>query len=546
LTYDPEPAYPLARGEIANGYAALAARACTVRGLLSIDGPFALPWTVLARSLEATLSRVGVPSVFVDVRDRYDARRLDAELARLALDDDPVFARLFDGSIADLVGAVRVDARPDALTVVYGPGSALAEAEVLWYADVPKAMQLETTPKHEERRLLFAYWPAQDRHLRAHAGAVDAFLDLSLASEPRLLAADDLHATLASLIRGPFRTKPTFLPGPWGGQWLRRRLGVHADAPNLAWSYELIPPEAGLVVRDAFARTLELSFGVVLALHAQEVLGAEVAERFDGSFPIRFDVLDTFEGGPLSIQCHPSAAYMQEVFGGTYTQDESYYVVETTPGSVVFLGLHDEADLTALREAAQAALGGQPFDPADFLQTQPAEQHRLYLIPAGTPHASGAGNVVLEISATPYLYTLRFYDWLRRNLDGDLRPVHLEHAFANLDDRRRGAAVRRLLVQEPRVLRRGDGWRELVLGTLPELFYAVHRLELDRVIDDDTNGTFHLLNLVEGDQVSIETENGREHRLSFAETIVLPAAAGRYTVRSETTDRCKLVKAFVR
>ena len=67
----------------------------------------------------------------------------------------------------------------------------------------------------------------------------------------------------------------------------------------------------------------------------------------------------------------------------------------------------------------------------------PAERHRLYLIPAGTPHASGAGNVVLEISATPYLYTLRFYDWLRRDLDGELRPVHVGHAFANVDPQSR-------------------------------------------------------------------------------------------------------------
>src|SRR5205823_8491376 len=136
---------------------------------------------------------------------------------------------------------------------------------------------------------------------------------------------------------------------------------------------------------------------------------------------------------------------------GTYRQDESYYVVETTPGACVFLGLRADADVRAFEQAARDALEGEPFEPERFLQTHPAERHRLYLIPAGTPHASGAGNVVLEISATPYLYTLRFYDWLRRNLDGRLRPVHLEHAFANLDPR-----ARTDLMPEPRVLRSGD------------------------------------------------------------------------------------------
>ena len=72
--------------------------------------------------------------------------------------------------------------------------------------------------------------------------------------------------------------------------------------------------------------------------------------------------------------------------------------------------------------------GEVPFDITDFVQTFPATPHQLFLIPAGTPHGSGEGNVVLEVSATPYLYSLRFYDWLRRDGNGQ-RPVHVEHAF---------------------------------------------------------------------------------------------------------------------
>jgi mannose-6-phosphate isomerase class I len=237
---------------------------------------------------------------------------------------------------------------------------------------------------------------------------------------------------------------------------------------------------------------------------------------------------------------------MRETFGLPYTQHETYYVMATSPDARIFLGLRRDADLDEFRaDAERAQEPGFAFEPERYLQAHPAEQHRLYLIPAGTPHASGAGNVVLEISATPYLYTLRFYDWLRRDLDGHLRPVHLAHAFANLDARRSDDAVRHELVPEPAAIRAGADWMELELGRLPDLFFAVHRLDFAETVDDDTSERFHVLNLVAGEEAEIETASGAVHRLAYAETIVVPAAVGPYRLRRLRGEACKVVKAFV-
>jgi mannose-6-phosphate isomerase class I len=530
VRYDPEPSYPLLGGAIERGCAQLAARCRAVAGVLAIDGPAALAWDELAAGLRSggRIRRV---------------RTIDPIVER-AIEGDPVFARLHAGSIAELVELPPLERADGGPTIVLGRGSSLVPHDALWYADVPKRHQLAAT--RDEQRLLFVDWPVEERHLRGLAPRLDAYLDVSDPREPRLIEGDALRRTLAHVGAGPFRTRPTFLPGPWGGQWLRQRLGIETDEPNLAWSYELIAPEASLLLHDGAEERVEVAFELLLGLEPSAVLGAATAARFGGQFPIRLDYLDTFGGGHLSIQCHPSEEYMRATFGGSYTQDESYYVVETTPGASVFLGLRDNAEVRAFEQAARTALAGEPFEPERFLQTHPAEQHRLYLIPGGTPHASGAGNVVLEISATPYLYTLRFYDWLRRNLDGRLRPVHLEHAFANLDPRRHGRAVVDDLIQQPRELRAGDGWRELVLGALPELFFAVHRLDFERGVTDETAGRFHVLNLVEGESIAVETEAGRVHSLAYAETIVVPAAAGTYTLTNTGAAACKVVKAFVR
>ena len=86
---------------------------------------------------------------------------------------------------------------------------------------------------------------------------------------------------------------------------------------------------------------------------------------------------------------------------------------------------------------------------------------------------------------------------------------------------------------------------ELELGRHPDLFFAVHRLDFADVVDDDTKGRFHVLNLVEGEELEIETATGDVHPLSYAETIVVPGRGRRRTGCGARGRACKVVKAFV-
>jgi mannose-6-phosphate isomerase class I len=561
VSYDPNPRYPVVGREVGNGFEPLAAEIAQEKpGVVAIDGPAALSWDALAASLAGALAAHDVDVELEDARRSFVSwDEVERRTSATVLPGDPVFARIFDGELADLVDRPQKERRArNGTTVVFGPGSALHPHDRLWYADIPKRLSLERIRKGlagnvgqpagkagSEQRLLFVDWPMLDRHKEKLLPGIDRYIDLGDPEIPRSLGGDTLRASLQALAEGPFRVRPTFLPGPWGGQWLQRRLGIATEAPNLAWSYELITPESGLLLGGDDA--VEVGFELLMAAEGERILGAELAERFGASFPIRFDYLDTVEGGHLSIQCHPSEKYARDVFGLPYTQHETYYVVDTTPGAKVFLGLRDDADVGAFRRAAERAeRPGIAFDPERFLQAHPAEQHRLYLIPGGTPHASGAGSLVLEISATPYLYTLRFYDWLRRDLDGELRPVHLGHAFANLDPARRGEPVRRDLIREPVVKAAGPGFTELRLGELDELFFAVDRLDFEDEVAVETHGRFHVLNLVAGEEVTVETARGDSHSLAFAETLVIPASVSGYRLERQRGPACKVVKALVK
>lgn len=563
--YDAEPCYPPVGGSIGAGWAAAVATLPTGGVVLAVDGPAFAGWDAVATGLSTALSSLGRPVDLLDLRAWFAPwEKIAAGTARDTLADDPDFATLETRMLADFFDALpQPEQRPGSVLVVFGPGAALVQHDVLWYADLPKRYAEEAVSAGRgsnlgrpegggpatKRRLFYIDWPVLDRHRDAIAADIALWADVQAPDRPQWLDGPTLRRSLAALAGRPFRTRPTFNSTPWGGHWAQNALGFHRQQPNTALGYELIAPESGVLLGERGGGQVEVPFQLLVARHPESVMGEQVHAVFGTSFPIRFDYLDTLGGGNLSVHCHPQQDYMREVFGWPYTQHETYYMMVSEPGSRVFLGLNAHTDVEEFRRDAHGAHDhGRAITMDDHVQSFPADLHQLYLIPAGTPHGSGEGNVVLEISATPYLYSLRFYDWLRRGQDGTRRPVHVEHAFNNLDTERTGERIAEDLVQQPRTLRQGSGWREETIGSLPEMFFDVRRiaLEADEAADDDTAGRFHVINVVEGEGVLLETEDGHRHTLAYAETLTVPAAVGRYTLRRLGSGRVRVVKALVR
>lgn len=562
--YRLDPRYaPAPQARLLTGWRAVAAELPQGPAVVAVDGPPAADWETLKTRLAGGLASGGATVDVLDVRGHYAPEEVVARRTVRPEDDgDPHYCKLAENPLDDLFDGVPAAAPPpQGVLLVCGPGAAVIPHDVLWYADLPKrhaeaAVAAGTGSnlglpdrRGELRRLFYVDWPMLDRHRDALAPRIDAWLDVQDPEHPVFVDGDGLRATLASLARRPVRTRPYFNSTPWGGHWAQHTLGFNPGARNTALGYELIAPESGVLIGDGPQAQAEIPFQLLCVLHPLEILGDEVHARYGTSFPIRFDYLDTVGGGSLSLHCHPQERYMREHFGWHYTQHETYYMTVGGPDTRVFLGMREDADTGLFRKQIEAAVAkGTPMRPEDHVQTFPAEQGRLFMIPAGTPHASGAGNLVLEISATPYLYSLRFYDWLRPDADGNPRPLPYEHGLANLDTRRRGDDVARDLVPRPRTLRRGDGWHEELLGALPEMFYEVRRIVLDgtAAADDDTDGRFHVLNVVEGEGVTVETASGDRHGLSYAETLTVPAAAGPYRLHPAGGGPAKVVKALVR
>jgi len=570
--YNVYPGYPIGRGEIAVGFEPLARRLVDHEQIV-IDGMGGVLWDDFRERLEPALSSCGVKFEWLDVRQALKASpELNRLLERCLGGEDPLFGTRNRCSLRDFFVAEKLQWLESRLisgrrVILYGTGAGLAllpnseKAPLVVYLDVPKneiqfraragtvcnlgAGQPEE-PKRMYKRFYFADWPA----LRAHAAELlprlDLVVDTQRPDEPAFMSGLAMRNGLASMGHTWCRARPWFEPGPWGGQWMKQRFpGLDAEAPNLAWSFELISPENGLAF-ESDGRLLEVSFDFLMAQESLSVLG-DFAGRFGLEFPIRFDYLDTFSGGNLSVQCHPRPEYAWRNFGERLTQDETYYVIDCTPDARVYLGFQQGVEPAVLEVALKSSFReAKPLAVETFIQTHPSRRHGLYLVPNGTIHCSGANNLVLEISATPYIFTFKMYDWLRMDLDGRPRPLNIERAMENLDFDRQGKQVGRELIALPRVIAHGSEWQWLHLPTHAEHFYDVHRFDFSGQIEAQTYGSPHVLNVVEGGPVILETAGAVPQQFAFAETFIVPAATGSYRLRSAAGHPAKVVKAFLK
>lgn len=463
----------------------------------------------------------------------------------------------------------EIESKETGIIYLYGTGASLLypKVDLLVYFDMPRwEIQLRfrrneisnlgvdnknTKASLQYKQAFFVDWRVCDKLKKTLMNKFDFVVDTTKSDHPVIITGKIFNKALRQAVNQPFRLVPFFDPGTWGGQWMKEYCDLDRSEINFAWGFDCVPEENSLLFK--FGNTVFETPAINLVFsQSKKLLGNAVQARFGDEFPIRFDFLDTMEGGNLSLQVHPTTEYIRENFGMHYTQDESYYMLDVGEDACVYLGLKEDIDpesmICELKESNNA---NTRFDAEKHVEKWPVKKHDHVLIPAGTVHCSGRNSMVLEISATPYIFTFKLWDWGRMGLDGKPRPININHGEKVIDWSWKPERAKKELLNAIETIASGDGWSEERTGLHEREFIETRRHWFTKTVHHKTNGSVNVLNLVEGREAIVESPANafKPFVVHYAETFVVPENVKEYTVRpygESVGKQCATMKAYIR
>lgn len=551
---------------------------------LALDGYLGTDWNNIIRELSKILEERHIKYRTINL-DSYlkDFTEIE-EIVHPYLKCDSHFGYVFNGQLEQFFDPLKLEdvnkklhairktcSEPQNTVVIcYGNGATIPQLKAIFdftaYFDLhreelfnrserePVSCLGSREPVHENlKRFCYIDSVILDKHKQRVLKEMSWYIDGNNIDALKIIPRNSYEEIMTEISRSPIIVKQLYYPVVWGGNWQKEIKKLPESMLNSGQG-SIVPNENSIeIVLDKVR--LDTPFQNLMWQEPIAILGEYAYEIAQGRFPLSYFYDDEIAGGPMAIQVHPDENYMKKNFNESMRQDESYYILYTERGAKTYLGLKENTDLCKLRrEVSDSEKKSIPIDYekyVDSIETKPGD---FLLIPAGTVHASGKNQMVIEIDwvNTAYTpgYTFHIYDYLRPDLDKSLRSMHIKHAFNVIKASRSGNWVRKNLKQAPRLIRKGRGWADYLIGTREDMLFEVHRLEFQTKINEKTDRekTFHALTLVEGESVIIKSlENpDRQCRLSFPDTLIIPACLGKYTIINCGEKPCKVVKAMVK
>lgn len=549
-----------------------AVTSCNKNGacVLCVDGYPAVQFEQLIGQLKVLGLAAGLAVRAFNTRDAAKSADAIEKLLEKNLpqdkEADPVllYGRLFDGSYADMFDAQKIDQLKSeiknhkGLYVVYGNGAAYEGLSDLydlrvWMDITPKNAILniksgsftnlgdtKARPFKEAMRRAYYCDFFLSEHLRKKlttGGGLNYYISANQTAHLQMMPFDVFETVLSALVKSPYRCRPVYIEGVWGGQYIKKVRNLPDSVKNVAWCFDMIPLEVSIVA-EIEGLQLEFPYHTFVQKEGKQIMGEKALKDFGGYFPVRFNYDDTWHAsGNMSIQVHPGEKFVRENYNDLGRQDESYYIVATGHDAKTYCGFNNGVDAKEfIKEFKRSEKDFQPVDYEHYVYAEDSVPGKQFMLPAGTIHASGQNQVILEIgSLTVGSYTFKMYDYLRPDLDGKPRPIHSKYAEEVLLTDCDADYAKKNLIKQPVLLREGEGFKEVIVGECEELYFSLRRFEFEKQVQDDTAGQFHALTLVDGEKATVRSIDNPDlcYHMNYLDMVIVPANVGRYEIINE-------------
>ena len=313
-----------------------------------------------------------------------------------------------------------------------------------------------------------------------------------------------------------FRTGTAGTDGTFPEDWI--------GSATPAWTPPGEPPaDDGLATAEVEGTTHRIAD--LLALDPVAVAGAELVATAGVTTGLLVKLLDA--GVRLPVHAHPDRGFARRHLGSFFGKTEAWIVVATRDtgdpeGPVVRIGFRREVGRDELRDLIEAERT-QPL--LDAMHVRPTAAGDVWFIPAGVPHAIGAGVFMVEIEEPSDFSIVAETGGLPIRAQDAHLGLGWDVMLDALDRTARDAAWLATLRHDGRrAAVTGDGWRRTPLTDVAaDPFFRADRLEVRGRRRPALGPAAFAVGVVTGGG-GIVRAGGRELPVRAGDTFAVPAA----------------------
>ncbi len=325
----------------------------------------------------------------------------------------------------------------------------------------------------------------------------------------------------------PLKFKPIYKERIWGGNLLAKTLGRKLPETQVpigeSWELSDRDDAQSEIVNGPLAGH---KLGEVVKYYQRHLLGPR-CQKLD-RFPLLVKIIDA--GSRLSLQVHPDEAACARIGGGAEPKTEMWYIIAAEKDAKILGGLSGRATKLQLVDNLDRN------EVENLLQVYPSHPGDAYFIAAGTLHAIGGGNLLLEIQQNSDT-TYRVSDWGRVDANGKSRELHVEKALESINFMNRTS---------PRIAGVSDlafhNRKYDIVNMCPH--FRVDDIKLAELWHDSTaaSGSFHLLSAI-NQPFDITVRDGKNPiRVFPGETALVPFAVDAYSLTPAGDKTATVIK----